>query len=54
METLIGKRELAERLDVSQTTINRLLVEGLPHIKVRGQVKFYFSEVFIWLKERGK
>ena len=54
MESLIGKKELAERLDVSQTTINRMLVEGLPNIKVRGQVKFIYQEVIQWLKERGK
>lgn len=54
MQCFVGKKELAELLKVSQTTINRLLIKGLPHIKVGGQVRFEFSEVLLWIKERGK
>ena len=49
---MLSKKELAQELNVSQMTINRLMAKGLPYIKVGKQVRFVLEEVIEWLKER--
>lgn len=48
------KKELAQRLKVSLSTINNLIKRGVPHIKMEKAVRFDFDEVINWLKEKGK
>ena len=49
-ETYIGKRELAEWLDVSVPTVDRLLKEGCPSKKIRSRRVFNKAAVNNWLK----
>ena len=53
-EALISRRELSERLDVSQSTTRRLERENvIQGIKVGGQVRYQWNEVLGALKTRG-
>lgn len=54
MKDLLSKKELATKLKVAEITINRLLVKGMPKIKVGHQVRFDYDEVLGWLKQNGK
>ena len=54
MTKMLTKKELAEKLNVSIPTIDRLLKDGIPRIYIRGAVRFDYDEVVRWLKERGK
>lgn len=47
---MLTKKDLAEKLQVSVVTINRMLAEGMPKIKVRGQVRFIYEDIEKWLK----
>jgi len=49
---MLDKKELAASLKISVMTVNRLLVKGLPHIKVGGQVRFVYDEVIEWFKNK--
>ena len=51
---MLTKKELAEKLNVSIPTIDRLLKDGIPRIYIRGAVRFDYEEVICWLKEKGK
>ena len=50
---MLTKKELAEKLNVSIPTIDRLLKDGIPRIYIRGAVRLDYEEVVCWLKERG-
>ncbi|MDC1061073.1 hypothetical protein OAP99_02675 [Flavobacteriaceae bacterium] len=49
-ENFVGKKQIAEWLDVSVPTVDRLLVEGMPSKKVRNRRVFNKSAVSRWLK----
>ena len=51
---MLTKKELAENLNVSVPTIDRLLKDGVPRIYIRGSVRFEYDEVVRWLKDGGK
>ena len=52
-ETLVTKRQLAERLAVSESFINKLMSEdALPHLKIGRAVRFRVREVVAWLQKR--
>lgn len=51
---MLTKNELAELLNVSVPTIDRLLKDGLPRIYIRRSVRFEYDEVVKWLKENRK
>lgn len=51
---MLTKKELAEKLNVSVPTVDRLLRDGVPRIYIRGSVRFEYEEVVKWLKEGGK
>lgn len=51
---MLTKKELAEKLNVSVPTVDRLLKDGIPRIYIRGAVRFDFEEAVAWLKENGK
>jgi excisionase family DNA binding protein len=56
-EAWVSKREVAEHLGVAQGTVDRLMGDGLPHVKVRGgrtgTVRFRLSDVDAWMTERS-
>ena len=50
-ENLITKKQLAERLGVTEQTINNYLKEGLPRVKFRtGAIRFIYSKCLDWVK----
>ena len=49
---MLTKKELAEKLNVSIPTIDRLLKDGVPRSYGRGAVRFDYEEVVKWLKEQ--
>src|SRR5262245_60141507 len=52
-EALITKAQLAERLSVSQSYINRVMSEeALPHFKIGRAVRFRVREVVAWLQKK--
>lgn len=52
------KADLMKYLSVSRGTIDRLMIAGLPFVKLdpkqQGHVRFYRSAVDKWLKSRVK
>lgn len=51
---MLNKKELAKELNISESMVNKLIAQGLPHIKVGSAVRFNLNEVINWLKERKK
>ena len=47
----LTKTELMRMLKISYTTVNRLMLKGLPYFKVGNQVRFEIDEVKTYLKE---
>jgi hypothetical protein len=47
--TLLTKRELCEAMDVSQSTIQRLMLRGLPYIRYINGLAFNVDEVRLFL-----
>lgn len=51
---MLTKKEMAEFLKVSEVTLNRMLADGMPRLKVRGSVRFIKEDIIEWLrKENG-
>jgi len=46
----ISKKQLAEKLDISVVTIDRLRKKGLPFHQLGRKVVFDFEEVAKWIK----
>ncbi len=56
---LLIKKEIAERLQISVSTVSKLQTQGLPSIPFGKSVRFEYSEVVAWAKDsriraRGK
>lgn len=52
---VVTKEQLAERLELSKSYINKLMAEeGLPHLKIGRSVRFQISEVLAWLQKRSR
>lgn len=47
---MITKKELAKKLKVSVTTIDRRVEKGMPHYKIGRLIRFDFEEVKQWIK----
>lgn len=54
MEDVMTKEQLAEYLQVSVKTVDRLRKKGLPSFKVADMVRFSTSDVLEWLKTCDK
>lgn len=52
MKEYSTKKEIAQFLKVSESTVDRWRKEGLPCIKVQRKVLFKKEEVEKWLKEK--
>ncbi len=51
-EALLTKKQLADRLALSPSFINKLMSEeGLPHFKIGRAVRFRVREVVAWLQK---
>ncbi len=54
-EFLVTKDQLSERLAISVSYINKLMVDdGLPYFKIGRAVRYQTSEVLVWLKRRKR
>lgn len=55
-ERWVTKLAVTEHLGVESVTVDRLLKEGLPHIRISpsptGRLRFRLSEVDAWLAQR--
>ncbi len=47
----LTEAELSEILKISRSTLWELRKEGMPHLRVRGQVRYVLEEVSAWLDE---
>lgn len=50
---LVNIRSMAERLSVSPRTLQTLIREGMPSVRVRGRRLFAPGDVLAWVRERG-
>ena len=50
---MLNKKELAQKLSISVSMVNKLLTQGMPRIKIGKSVRFDYDEVLKWIKERG-
>ena len=48
----VCKKDLARALSLSEGTINNLMIDGLPYLKIGRSVRFNIREVMAWLKQR--
>ena len=54
-EALLTKKQLAARVALSPSFINRLMSEeGLPHFRIGRAVRFRVREVVAWLQKRSQ
>jgi excisionase family DNA binding protein len=53
-EDIFTKKELADYLKVSVGTIDRMMKLGLPHLKLKGAVRFEKQKVISWLEKEVK
>jgi len=48
----LTKKDLQAYLKISPATVNRLMLEGLPHVKLKRRVLFRLDLVDKWLEAR--
>ena len=53
-EKILTKEELATLLKVTQRTIDRMRIDGMPFFKVGTHIRFDRDDVLKWLKEKEK
>lgn len=51
-EKMLTKQEICEWLNISMPTIDRLMKQGLPHLKIGKAVRFERDDVKRWLEEQ--
>lgn len=54
MEGLLTEQELADRLRLSRSSAWKLRGQGLPFMRVGGSIRYLWSEVALWLKQRAE
>jgi excisionase family DNA binding protein len=54
-EPLLTVRELSETTKIARSTLYEWVHEGyIPHLKVRGCLRFRPSEVYVWLEQHSR
>lgn len=48
---MLTKKDLSEKFKISLPTIDRLMVQGMPYIKIGKSVRFELDEVMKWIKK---
>lgn len=51
-DSLLKKDELAAKLKVSISTVNKMQADGLPSVKCNNAVRYQYGEVLEWLAGR--
>ncbi len=54
IEKPVNKKDIATHLEISQKTVDKLISEGMPHVRAGREYRFFKSEVNGWLKNRKK
>ena len=54
MEDFMTEQELADRLRLSRSSVWKLRGQGLPFMRVGGGIRYLWSEVEMWLKQRAE
>ena len=54
MEGFLTEQELADRLRLSRSSVWKLRGQGLPFMRVGGGIRYLWSEVEMWLKQRAE
>jgi len=49
---LCSRKQMAEKLDITTKTLDKLVKDGLPCYRVGKQLKFDVAQVMIWLSTR--
>ena len=49
---MLNKKELAQKLSISVSMVNKLLTQGMPRINIGKSIRFEYEEVVKWIKER--
>jgi len=49
----VGSRKLMVTLEISRSTVARMVKRGCPHIWVGSQRRFNLNQVIQWLKQQG-
>lgn len=49
---MLNKKQVAEVLGVSVSMVNKLMVQGMPYIKIGRSVRFEKEAVLEWVKNR--
>ena len=50
-ETLLTAEQLAERLQISRSTLSRLRSQGLPYVSIGKLVRFSQTQINEWLQQ---
>jgi len=50
-DRMLTRKELAEKLNMSERTIDRHRKNGMPFIKIGKSIRFEYVEVLKWIKE---
>ncbi len=50
---LLDKNGIAEVLNISVSMVNKLMAQGMPHIKIGKAVRFEKEPVIEWIKARN-
>jgi excisionase family DNA binding protein len=53
-ERMLTRGDVAWRLNVSKSTVHRLMKEGLPFRRLHGSVRFVWSEVREWMERNDE
>lgn len=54
MEDFMTEQELSDRLRLSRSSVWKLRGQGLPFMRVGGGIRYLWSEVEVWLKQRAE
>lgn len=49
---LLNKKQLSEELNLSVSTIDRMLEQGLPNLKIGKSIRFDLDETLSWVKKK--
>jgi excisionase family DNA binding protein len=50
----LTKKDLMAYLKISLPTVNRLMLDGIPYMKLRGKVLFRLDLIDAWLEKKMK
>lgn len=52
-QKLVTREELSDILQLSKSTVSKLMNEGLPYLKIGRSVRYQVDKVLAWLQRRS-